>query len=194
LTAGQWTAAVGCVAGLVVFLLVAQPTGHSDAVAGAGSWALAVGVPAVVAGLLIVAGWGARPTRKAVLFGFAAGVAEAVMAILAKAFGDRLAHGAAGTFRSWEPYVLIVSGVVTLLVVQTSYGVGLPTITLPVNTIAEPLTATSIGVGLFGERLHVGGPGALVVAIALAVMGWSLVSLARDPHVAGRDTGPGGAS
>jgi drug/metabolite transporter (DMT)-like permease len=187
LTGGQWAATTGCVAGLVGFLVVAQPTEHSDAVAGAGAWALAVGVPVTVVAVVLVAGWTASAVRRGLLFGFAAGVAEAVMAVLAKAFGDRLAQGVAGTFRSWEPYVLVGSGVLTLLVVQTSYGVGLPTVTLPVNTIAEPLTATSIGVGLFGERLHLASWRGPAVVAALLVMGWSLVRLARDPNVAGAE-------
>ena len=149
-----------CSRGLAAFYIAARPTENSVAIASPAAWTTttsAVGA-AIVIGLLV--GLRAAPAGRAVLFGIATGCAEAMMAVISKAFGDRIGDGVAGTFLSWEPYVLVGCGISTLLVVQSAYQVGRPTIALPVITVTEPVVATLVGVGMFGERIHFGSRGA----------------------------------
>ena len=103
------------------------------------------------------------------------------MAVVSKAFGDRLGDGVLSTLSSWEPYTLATWGVVTLVVVQSAYQTGLPTVTLPITTVVEPLVATATGVALFHERIHIGPARLVVIALALLLMVRSLLVLARDP-------------
>ena len=175
----QLCAIAGTVGGLVVFLVVASPTAHSEASASGWAW---VALACLASGLVAAAlwtGWHAPGPRQAAAFGVAAGLAEACMAVIAKSFGDDLARGIGVTARSWTPEALVGVGLVTLLLVQTAYQVGLPVVTLPVTAVVEPVAAAAFGVTLFRERLALSGLRGPCVLLAAVVMGTSLVALAR---------------
>jgi len=181
LTGWEWRAVGGVVVGLIVFYLAAQPTPHSEGVASAAAWATAAAIVGAILMISLSVGRRRDLTARAVLFGLAAGCAEAVMAVISKAFGDRLGDGVWHTFTSWEPYVLIVWGIVTLIIVQSAYQLDRSTVTLPVITVAEPVIAMTVGLALFRERPQLG---VASIVLAVAGLGWtlrSLVVLARDP-------------
>jgi drug/metabolite transporter (DMT)-like permease len=188
LPAWQWLTVGGVVAGLATFLTVARPTGHSDAVASATAWMVALGAVATVSGVALVVGKATDGTGRAACFALAAACAEAVMAVLAKAFGDRLGHGVWSTFGSWQPYAVAACGVLTMVLVQSAYQVGRATVTLPVLTVAEPLVAITLGAALFGEHLHVAGWSAAAAVVAVAVMGVSLAAIASASRVTDTDS------
>jgi hypothetical protein len=169
----------GLILGLVGFYVAARPTSASRAVATATGWA----VTGATVGLVILVAWLAarlaRPTMKATWFALAAGSAEAIMAVLSKAFGDKVGDGVVGAFASWEPYVLVLVGVATLLVVQSAYQVDRATVTLPVIAVSEPLISVVIGAALFGERIRLGVVHGIATAGALVLMVGCLVPLAR---------------
>ncbi|MEI8240244.1 MAG: DMT family transporter, partial [Actinomycetota bacterium] len=133
----EWSAVVGTMAGLAVFLVAARPTAHSDAVTSARTWVLAVGLVALLAAVALFVGRSLAGARRGMCFALAAACAEAVMAVLAKAFGDRLGKGVWSTFGSWQPYAVVACGVLTLVLVQSAYQVGDATATLPVLTVTE---------------------------------------------------------
>ncbi|MGZ7087689.1 MAG: DMT family transporter [Ilumatobacteraceae bacterium] len=180
----EWRAVVGVLAGLVVFYVAARPTTESEAVASARGWFTTSVVVGVAMVTLVVIGRGVSANGRAVMFGAAAGCAEAVMAVVSKAFGDRLGLGVAGTLASWEPYVVIVWGIVTLLFVQSAYQLDRSTLTLPVITVTEPVVSMVIGVGLFGEHFHSGVASGLLTVAGLGLVVRNLVVLARDPALA----------
>ena len=174
----QLCAIAGTVGGLVI-LVVASPTAHSEASASGWAW---VALACLASGLVAAAlwtGWHAPGPRQAAAFGVAAGLAEACMAVIAKSVGDDLARGIGVTARSWTPEALVGVGLVTLLLVQTAYQVGLPVVTLPVTAVVEPVAAAAFGVMLFHERLALSGFRGPCVFLAAVVMGTSLVALAR---------------
>ena len=178
LTVREWLAVVGTLAGLSTFLVVAQPTEHSNATATTTAW---LTMAAVVTGAILLTlaiGRAANGVRRAVLFALAAASAEALMAVVAKAFGDRIGRGVWSTFTSWQPYAVVVCGVLTLLLVQSAYQIGRATATLPVITVAEPIIAITIGFALFGEHIHVGRGRGPIVLLSLAVMIRSLMLIA----------------
>ncbi|MGZ4807455.1 MAG: DMT family transporter [Ilumatobacteraceae bacterium] len=180
----EWRAVVGVLAGLVVFYVAARPTTESEAVASARGWFTTSVVVGVAMVTLVVIGRGVSANGRAVMFGAAAGCAEAVMAVVSKAFGDRLGLGVSGTLASWEPYVVIVWGIVTLLFVQSAYQLDRSTLTLPVITVTEPVVSMVMGVGLFGEHFHSGVASGLLTVAGLGLVVRNLVVLARDPALA----------
>ncbi len=180
----EWRAVAGVLGGLVVFYIAARPTTQSDAVASAQGWSTVGAIVGATTIVLLAVGRGAGSTGRAVMFGAAAGCAEAVMAVVSKAFGDRLGGGVIGALESWEPYVLIVCGIVTLLIVQSAYQLGRSTVTLPVITVTEPVVSMVIGVGLFREHFHLGILRGLFTVAGLGLVVRSLVVLARDPALA----------
>jgi drug/metabolite transporter (DMT)-like permease len=182
----EWRAVAGVLIGLVAFYLAASPTASSDGVASVGGWVATAAIIGATIALALTVGRRAEATLRAVSFAVAAGCAEAVMAVISKAFGDSLGQGIGHTFTSWEPYTLVGLGIVTLLLVQSAYQLGRSTVTLPVLTVSEPLVSTAIGIGLFGERIHLSVPRLVVTVGAVLVVLRSLVVLARDPEL-----GPG---
>lgn len=180
----EWRAVAGVLGGLVVFYVAARPTTRSEAVASAQGWLTTVAVVGAAMVTLVVVGRGAGSTARAVMFGAAAGCAEAGMAVVSKAFGDRLGRGVGGTLASWEPYVLIAWGIVTLLFVQSAYQLGRSTVSLPVITVTEPVVSMAVGVGLFGEQFHLGVGRGLLTLASLGLVVRNLVVLARDPALA----------
>ncbi|MEO5724630.1 MAG: DMT family transporter [Ilumatobacteraceae bacterium] len=181
----EWFAVIGALAGISIFFLAARPTGHSNATAAAGDWLILLTVLVCVVAVALSTGRLASGVSRAVLFAVAAACAEALMAVIAEAFGDRLRRGVLSTFASWQPYAIAACGVATLLLVQSAYQVGRATITLPVLTVTEPVIAISIGVVMFGEHLRLDGWHGPIVLLSLVLAAHSLITIARrSPHAA----------
>jgi drug/metabolite transporter (DMT)-like permease len=181
----QW-AAVGLVlTGLGVFLADTSPTAsHSSGTAGARAWLLCTIAVVVVTALAVSAGLRHSATVRAALFGVAAGMADAFMATLAKAFSDSFGHGIGGVFETWTPYAVVGAGLISLTLISTAYQAGHPTVSLPVITVVDPVVSSLIGLTLFSERLTLGGVRGPLLPVALVAMGMGLVMLGRDDRVA----------
>jgi hypothetical protein len=96
-------------------------------------------------GMAMAAGLRAAGPARAAWFGLAAGIGDAFMAVLAKAFADSFGHGLSGAVVRWTPYVLVAAGVVVMLLISTAYQAGYPTRTLPIIAVADPLFGCLIG-------------------------------------------------
>ena len=134
----------------------------------------------VAACVTVAAGLSASGRARAALLGVSAGIADAFMAVLAKAFAGSFDHGLAGVFRSWTPYALVAGGAAAILLVTTAYQAGHPTVSLPIITVTDPLVGALVGITLFGEHLALGGLRGPIVTVALLAMAGGLVALGRD--------------
>ncbi|HUE59029.1 MAG TPA: DMT family transporter [Acidimicrobiales bacterium] len=182
-SARDWLS-VGCVAaGLAAFLAVASPSEDSEGAAPAGEWVLWGASIAAALALLIWIGLRSEGRHRAASLGLAAGLGDAFMAVLTKAFAHATNQGIGSAFTTWIPYALCVAGIGAMLLTQTAYQTGQPKIAIPLITVTEPLVSCGIGVGLFGEAIHVGGLRAPVVVASVAVMVSGLVSLSRSSVV-----------
>jgi drug/metabolite transporter (DMT)-like permease len=189
----EWIALFGILSGLALFLVVARPTPHSSAIATPGMWLATLGATAGVVVGALVAGRAMSGVRRGVCFGAAAACTEAVMAVFAKAFGDRLGNGVWSSFSSWQPYAVATCGVITLLLVQSAYQVDEATATLPVLTVTEPVVAIGLGAALFSERVDLSAGRAPLVGLSIVAMAAGLVvissrSPSRNSSHAGRAT------
>jgi drug/metabolite transporter (DMT)-like permease len=186
----EWMSVLLVLVGLSVFLVVASPneTSSSLDVSGA-TWVLCAAVVVLVMIAAVLGGLRAAGPARAALFGLAAGVADAFMAVLAKAFAGSFDNGVASVFRSWTPYALIVGGAVSLLLISTAYQAGHATVSLPIITVTDPLVGSLIGISVFGEHLMVGGYHGPLVVLALATMTTGLVTLSRDHRLANEVAG-----
>jgi drug/metabolite transporter (DMT)-like permease len=176
----EWIAVVVTLVGLIIFFLVGDPTSSSDVNPTRSDWLILV---TVVGGGIVgvmVLGLARSGTVRAALFGLGAGGAEALMAVLSKAFADKLSKGVGATFTSWEPYALIIGGIATMIAVQSAYQVGIPTVTLPINSVAEPIIAVIIGLTIFGEHLELGGVRGPFVVFGLTLMAAGVYSLGHS--------------
>jgi drug/metabolite transporter (DMT)-like permease len=180
--ASDWAAVIAVVGGLVVFLMVAHPSERSSGMADRGAWIFTV--VSIGAAIVVLVGLGLRSSsrHRAAALGLAAGLGDAMMAVLTKAFAHTSEHGLSAILTSWITYALCLAGIVSLLLTQTAYQAGQPKVSLPIITVTDPLVSCAIGVALFGEVLHLGGLRAPAVLLAIAAMGAGLVVLGRTSN------------
>ncbi len=185
----EWAAVLLVLAGLSVFLIVASPNEQSVAVANSRGWLLCTTAVCGVAVIAVAAGLRFSGAVRTGLFGVAAGIADAYMAVLAKAFAGSFGHGLVGVFWTWTPYALVAGGLTAMLLVSTAYQAGHPTVSLPIITVVDPLVGSLVGITLFGERLMIGGGRGPLIALALVVMVIGIFVLCRDSELASNFAG-----
>jgi drug/metabolite transporter (DMT)-like permease len=178
--AGEWLAVIAVVAGLAVFLVVAHPSEQSSGSADAEDWITTGLSISLAVGLLLWIGLRRTGRRRAAALGLAAGLGDAMMAVLTKAFAHVTEHGIVAVLTAWIPYALVGAGLVAMLLTQTAYQAGLPKVSLPIITVADPLVSCGIGVALFGEALHLGGIRGPIVVFSIALMAAGLIVLSRS--------------
>ncbi|MEX0664426.1 MAG: DMT family transporter [Acidimicrobiia bacterium] len=187
LIARDWLGVSCTIVGVSAFLVAASPSEESTATADTTGWLLCVAWVVLVTAATAVWALRTRGVARAALLAVAAGIANGFMAVLTKAFADKLDDGLGETFASWEPYAVVVAGIMATLLIQSAYQAGHPTIVLPTINVADPLVGSLIGVTLFGETLASGGGRTVGIVLAVMVMLGGLVVLGRNPLVAGEE-------
>lgn len=173
----EWAGAVGIVVGLGLFLLSADPgAGHPETTVT--TWALilvAIVVPST--GLILFAG-PSPSTRRAVMLGGATGLLYGLTAALTKAVAHLLSVGIVQLLAGWQTYALVVVGVTSLVVAQSSFQAGPLRASLPILSVLDPVVSIVIGALAFGEAIagspsHRAGEvvGLMVLAISVALVG-----------------------
>jgi len=180
-------------AGLALFLGVANPgLGHPHVTAVA--WTVLTIVIAVGCATMVVgAHRGSRPLA-AVLLGAGSGTAFGYVAALTERTGHILDGGVVHTLGTWEPYALVVGGVVALLLTQSAFHAGALRLSLPTLTVAQPLVAVVIGLGVFGERVASHGLAPVWEVLGLVMVVFGVFTLTRSPVIGTDQAGdrPGG--
>jgi drug/metabolite transporter (DMT)-like permease len=179
----EWLGVLSVVIGLAVFLALAAPSDHSLGQASRNAWLITGGCIGLSVGVALAVGLRSGGRRRAALLGIAAGLGDAIMAVMTKAFAHSLNSGTAAAVRSWAPYALCAAGLVALLLSQTAYQAGRPTVSLPLITVTDPIVSCAIGIGLFGETIDLDGLRGPCVVVAIIVMLFGLVTLSRSRTV-----------
>jgi hypothetical protein len=156
----DWFAVAAMASGLGLFLLAAAPSGgrlHAPAV----SW-LTAGL--VTAGLVIL--------------GVATGIAWGFVAAVIKELSSHLSRGPEGVVSNWSVYVLFGAGAASMLLASHALSAGPLAASQPGFTILDPLTASLLGVFLFGEHIQVGALDLAgeIAALVLLIAGVSVLS------------------
>jgi drug/metabolite transporter (DMT)-like permease len=169
----DWLAAAAMAAGLGVFLLTASPAGghlHAPAFL----WWLA-GLATFGAVALLVAlafGWGRHPdpprSRRAAILGIATGISWGFVAAVIKEMSSHLGGGFYAIVSNWSLYVLIGAGALSLLLSTHALSAGPLAASQPGFTIVDPLSASLLGLFLFGEHIRIGTLDLAFEALALA--------------------------
>jgi drug/metabolite transporter (DMT)-like permease len=185
----EWAGAGAVVAGLSLFLVIANPASGGHAVSALG-WAM-VGVSAAVPVCALVGVAGRQPpgVLRAVLLACATGIDYGVAAALTKTTAALLSQGLVHTLSSWEPYALVLCAVVGLVLGQSAFQAGPLRASLPALTVVDPVVSVLIGALAFGEPLAVAGAAPVFEVIGLVVMTLGVTALCRSPAVG---SGPGG--
>ncbi|MGH3550014.1 MAG: DMT family transporter [Pseudonocardiaceae bacterium] len=195
--------ALGCVAGLSTFLLLAQPTGVSTQLADDG-WSLlplAITLGVLIVGCLAVSARFSGPvqvTALATATGLLYGVTAGLMKVVT---GQLRSGGIVEPFTHPVFYVVCAVGPMGFLLSQNTFQKGtLIAPALAIITIVDPLVGVAIGVSWLGEQMA-GSPAVLAgQMIAVVIVIGSIVLLAHrgtqlrrelEQPTPGDDGGPG---
>ena len=175
----DWASAVAVCVGLGVFLAVANPArGRSDM--SGGVWAALLVATAVVAGALVLASLGRGPAQRAVLLSGSAGVLYGAAAALTVTSAHLLSRGVGTLVVHWQPYALILAGVIGLVVGQSAFQAGSLDASLPTMSVVDPVASIAIGALGLGEAIASGPVALALEVIALLAMSGGVVVLARS--------------
>jgi drug/metabolite transporter (DMT)-like permease len=188
----DWLAAAAMSAGLGLFLFAASPHGGRPH-APASLWLLAglLTLGVVVAGLALAFGLRHRSARsgpqRAAILGAMTGISWGFVAAVIKEFSDHLDGGLTGIFTNWSVYVLIGAGAASLLLASHALAAGPLAASQPGFTILDPLSASLLGIFLFGERFQAGTEDLALEALALALIVAGVSALSHSHLIVGED-------
>ncbi len=188
----EWLGALVIVAGLGGFFLAAAPTG-GNAIPSNHAWLVAsVILLGAIAAFIVSAMHGPRWWRAAA-FGAATAVTAAYTAALTKAITSYTKEGWGHVFTHFQPYMLAVTGIGTVFLIQNALHAGPITASRTTMVTVNPLVSIVLGLTLFADRLRSGPLWVSLEILALAVLVAGVVILARSPLVAGTqgDDDPG---
>lgn len=163
--------------GLSAFLVVARPSGGADTFTGLAALPLGIALVGVVMACALAAAWMRDELRSlplavatAVCYGVTAGL---VRSLTSQSFDTSL-------LTHWELYAAAVVGPAGFLLNQNAYQSGrVGSLALAIITVGDPLVAIGVGITWLGETLRT-GPGPVVgQVVALGVLAFGVVLLAR---------------
>jgi drug/metabolite transporter (DMT)-like permease len=180
----EWLGSATIVVGLGAFFLAASPSGGHLQPSNTKFLVASVILIAAIAGCIIAALRGPRWWRAAA-FGAATAVTAAFSAAITKSITTYITEGWGHVFTHAQPYLLAVTGLGTVFLIQNALHAGPITASRITTVTINPLVSIALGITLFGDRLR-SGPGWITLEVlALAVMVSGVVVVARSPLVAG---------
>jgi drug/metabolite transporter (DMT)-like permease len=191
----DWVSVAGMSAGIGLFLWLASPSGgrlHAPASA----WLLAglATAGAVAVALVIAFRLTKRPnpsaSGRAAVLGSATGIAWGLVAAIIKELSSHLSTGLGGVFTTWSLYALLAVGAATMLLASHALAAGPLAASQPGFTVLDPLSASLLGVFLFGEHIRTGPADLVGEAFALAIVMGSAMALSRSCLIRGADGDP----
>jgi drug/metabolite transporter (DMT)-like permease len=180
----DWLGAATIVGGLATFFLAANPRG-GHALPSGRVWLLTYVILLGAIAVCIFAALRGPRWWRAAAFGAATAVTAAFSAALTKAITTYVTEGWGHVFDHAQPYLLAVTGIGTVFLIQNALHAGPITASRTTMVTINPMVSIVLGITLFGDRLR-SGPGWIsleVVGLAVLVVG--VVVLARSPLVAG---------
>jgi drug/metabolite transporter (DMT)-like permease len=140
------------VAGIAAFVAISPPTNGVSA-PGITAWIPAFIVIAAIATVCAIAALRASGTARVLLLAATAALIYAVLDAITKSTVDLIPARGLGVLTVWEPYGLIVTGILGGLVEQSAFNAGPLTLSLPVVDTVEPTTAVVLAAVVFHESL-----------------------------------------
>jgi drug/metabolite transporter (DMT)-like permease len=166
--------------GLTVFLLLAGADGGNDR-ASTGAWLLCAAIAGPTLVCAIAAGGRSAGTRRAVLFAFASGGIFGLTAALTKSSVVLVNDHGFGALAYWEPYALVILGVLGFVINQRAFQAGSLSASLPTLTVMEPVVAAVVGITMLHETIPARGVvDWLAVVLSVMAMGVATVVLSRS--------------
>ncbi|HET8690447.1 MAG TPA: DMT family transporter [Candidatus Saccharimonadales bacterium] len=177
-----WSAAAVCV-GLAGLLVVAQPHGGKSALDPI-KWVVLSGVVTImiVVTIFIVRRlpYG-RP--RAAFTGIATAANFALSAGLTKLAVQQLQHGIPAALTSWQLYGMIASLILSVVMIQNTYGAGSLVVSQPAIAIGKPLFGIVIGMMMFGDSVSTAPLSLALDSVFAVILGGGVYLLAGSRRI-----------
>jgi len=179
LSRAEWAGALAIASGIAVFIVVAAPS-RGATHASAGAW-WSTGL-LVAASAIVLVGFGRTfiGRRRAAFLAGAAGALLALTAALSKVTASSVRADHLHALATWEPYALVLTGLLGALVVQSAFNAASLSASLPVLMVVELLASVVLGIALFREHVTRGAAATLVEVMALGAMAIGVTLVARS--------------
>jgi drug/metabolite transporter (DMT)-like permease len=174
--------AVTLIAGVAVLSLARSVRSTEITVGSAANWPFAAIAIAVAAYGFAALGRRRSDDLRATLTGASAGLVFGLQDALTRHTVQTLeAHQIAGLVASWSGYALLVAGVVALWLMESAFNAGPLHASLPAITAGEPVAGITIGIMVFGDRMHTSAGLIAVQAAGFAALIAGVILVARGP-------------
>ncbi|MEW2387902.1 DMT family transporter [Streptomyces venezuelae] len=180
-----WAGLALLAGGVTAFIVAGEPRGGEAVTDPARHWLI---VGAMIGGALLLTAYAKKSRLHAapVLLAVAAGLLYGVQDALTRVSGERFSEGGfAELFGGWQPYGVLVLGVVGLVLVQSAFETAPLRMSLPALTAAQPLAGIACGVGFLGDRLRADTGALAWEAAGLAAIVAGVVLLGLHPAMPG---------
>ena len=117
---------------------------------------------------------------RAVTVGLGAGLANAYVAVLARAAAVVLRHGVAAALRSPYPYGMLLAAAIAVVLVQAIYQAGRPELSLPIAIFTETIGSVALAVGVLREHPVLSGARGTLAIVGLLLAVSALMALSRE--------------
>lgn len=202
LTGREWLGSGVVVAGLAMFLVVADPAPGASTTTDL-AWTIVTVCTVIPAVGMVLASLRAGPAAAATfqaigagfLYGLAAAFTKTVSHIVTAGSGS-VGHLAWEVLRAWQTYGLILIGIASLLLAQTAFQAGPLGWSLPALSAVDPIVCIVVGALAFSEpiRDRPGSVAAESIGLALLLGGVVLLNRSRlGPPAAAGSVAPAGA-
>jgi hypothetical protein len=121
------------------------------------------------------------------VLGAATGISWGFVAAVIKELSSHLGDGVGAVFSTWSPYVLVAVGAATMLLASHALAAGPLAASQPGFTILDPLSASLLGVFLFGEHIRTGVVDLAGEALALAIIVAGAWTISHSCLILGED-------
>jgi len=187
----EWGGSAAAAGGLAAFLVVAAP-GGGDQVPTRHTWLVVFVVIGVASAAFAALGFIGPRWFRAAMFGSSGAVVFALSAALTKQLTILISEGWSHVFTDWDPYALVVTGVIGLFLIQSSFHAGPVTASQTSLTVIDPVVSVLLGIYLFHDRLQTAGWRLPVELVAGVVVIGGIFILSTSPLVAGAKDETGG--
>lgn len=177
----EWSGALTLMIGLSLFVFASAPEGDNHAGVRLQDWLIS---GLAIGGLVALVTWLAKRgdlAQKATLLAAGGGLLFGFQDALTRSTLLVLGHGVIAVLTTWQPYMLIGVAIIGLVLIQSAFEAAPLAASLPVLTLAEPLTGIALGAGIFSETLRVTVLSLTGQAVALIAMVIGVILVARSP-------------
>ncbi len=181
----DWYGAVLVSGGLAAVLVSASPRSTEGSMPAA-EWAITVAGVWAAATVLVAVGRRLRGAARAAVLAGAGGALFGLQDALTRGVIDSWEGGFLTVLTSWRTWLLLVTALYGLTLVQSAYEAGTLQASLPALNIGEPVVGVAIGVVALGEHISTGGIVVLWEVLGAVATAYGTYLLARSPLVLGR--------